>query len=999
MNDKSQNTPRGKPGSTSEDARRSAISSSFERFEKRQNELWRLTFLILFLLVLAYAWTSWGSIRSLAHRFEALPIGLVVLVILFGAYLWRKTREISELRGLLRGMEERDAQPPSDKQIDQLFDIVSRSQQGYRDLIDSFEDILMAVTMDGRIRACNRIFADLVQTPFQEIIGKPVLEFVQAGTQQDEELLQRAMPRFLERRHWTGVVQVHLKNHKSPFYFDCVAHAMMRGDAANGITVLARDVSALRRNETRFTELFETLQEGIYIATPDGRILDANPALVRMLGYDSKEDLLKRQVAEILIDPAERKALMQQAETQPMVAGREITLLRKDGTSIVCLNTAAAVRDNAGKVVRYQGAIMDITERREIERRLRQQQEFARRLVDNFPDMILVLDTNAQYTFVSPRCREILGYEPAELAALGFGHCTHPEEMPAVRALYDDIVAARRTYESLEVRVRRKQGDWRRILFNFSPLSDEEGNIEGVVLSGRDVTDLKRLEEQLIQAEKLAAMGQMLAGVAHELNNPLTAVLGVTELLRERAGQDESFKRQLELTHRQARRAARIVQNLLEFSRPASAQKKLLDVNNLIERTLQLHEHSLRRNNIEVDFRPDTSLPGVLGDANQLIQVFLNLVTNAEQAIREVRESGRLQIRQSRSGDRISITFQDDGVGIRPEALPRIFDPFYTTKRPGGGTGLGLSICMSIIREHGGLIEAEALPAGGSAFKVSLPPAPLEKSTSEQPGAHVPPAESAASSTSLGASLANAAPAPAESSFASVLATSGHRSVDFVNALSASAQSAAPNAPAVLSSAEILKGRSVLVLDDEESLRQLLQEGLSAQGLRVDCAGTAEEALALIRRVWESDRDSLDNDNGANGGRPSDAAHPGVADHQMGPVAAASSLENGEPSFGDSARFSVSERAGYDILLVDLHLSAGGYFVDGRVATARLLEAAAAAGLAKPAVVYMTGDLTDTGPETPARGEPCFLQKPFRISEVLALFREVLAPAAEPQPK
>ena len=964
MNDKSQNTPRGKPGATSEDARRSAISSSFERFEKRQNELWRLTFLILFLLVLAYAWTSWGSIRSLTHHFEALPIGLVVLVALFSAYMWKKTREISELRGLLRGIEERDAQPPSDRQMDQLFEMISKSQQGYRDLIDSFDDLLLAVTLDGKIRAVNRSFSDLVETPFQEIIGKPISEFVQEGSGQEEELLKRSMPRFLERRQWTGVLQVRLKNQKSPFYFDCVVHAMMRGENIHGITVLARDVSALRRNETRFTELFETLQEGIYITTPDGRILDANPALVRMLGYDSKEDLLKRQVPEILLDPAERKALVQQAAAQPMVAGREVTLLRKDGGSIVCLNTVASVRDNAGKVVRYQGAVMDITERREIERRLRQQQEFARRLVDNFPDMILVLDTNSQYTFVSPRSREVLGYEPQEIAALGFGHCVHPEDMPSVRMLYDDIVAAKRTYESLEVRARRKQGDWRRILFNFSPLADESGNIEGVVLSGRDVTDLKRLEEQLIQAEKLAAMGQMLAGVAHELNNPLTAVLGVTELLRERAGHDESFMRQLDLTHRQARRAARIVQNLLEFSRPGSAQKKLLDVNNLIERTLQLHEHSLRRNNIEVDFRPDTGLPGILGDANQLIQVFLNLVTNAEQAIREVRESGRLTIRQGRSGDRISITFQDDGVGIRPEALPRLFDPFYTTKRPGGGTGLGLSICMSIVREHGGLIEAEALPAGGSAFTVTLPPAPVEKLPAEKTSVEKLDAPAPLEPGLSSASFATASTAPAESGVPSVT--------------SASAKSAAPNSAATSSSAEILKGRSVLVLDDEESLRQLLHEGLSPQGLRVDCAATAEDALALIRRFWENSPDSPDNENddgdAANRRRPSDA----VASSREN---AASSLENR-----------------YDILLVDLHLSAGGYFVNGREAASRLLEAIAAAGLQKPAVIYMTGDLTDPGPETPARGEPAFLQKPFRISEVLALFREVLAPApAEPR--
>ena len=915
MNDQNQNAERSRAGAPSDNARRSALASSFERFEKRQNELWRITFLILFLLVLAYAWTSWSTIRSLALRFEALPVGLVLLVVLFSVYLWKKTREISELRGLLRGIEERDAQPPSDKQLDQLFDIIARSQQGYRDLIDSFDDILMAVTMDGKIRAVNHIFSDLVETPFQEIIGSPLAGFVQPGTEREEDLVRRMMPRFEERRHWTGVVQVRLKNQSSPFFFDCVAHAMLRGDTVTGITVLARDVSALRRNETRFTELFETLQEGIYITTPEGRILDANPALVRMLGYGSKEDLLKRQVSEILVDPLERKALKRQVERQPMVQGREVTLLRKDGSSIVCMNSAAAVRDTSGKVIRYQGAVMDITERREMEHRLHQQQEFARRLVDNFPDLILVLDADSHYTFISPRCKEMLGYSLEESPYLEFGGRTHPEDLPAAVAIYKDILAGKQTFASMELRVRHKQGDWRRILFNFSPLSDESGNIEGVVLSGRDVTDIKRLEEQLIQAEKRAAMGQMLAGVAHELNNPLTAVLGVTELLRERAPADESFKRQLDLTHRQARRAARIVQNLLEFSRPASAQKKLLDVNNLVERTLQLHEHSLRRNNIEVDFRPDTSLAGVMGDANQLIQVFLNLVSNAEQAIREVRESGHLQIRPGRVGNRLSIRFQDDGVGIRAESLPRLFDPFYTTKRPGGGTGLGLSICMSIIREHGGIIDVEALPTGGSAFTVFLPAAPPEQ-----------PESSAASQTGLPSVSA----VPAEAAANSV---NGRR-------------------PSV----EVLKGRQILVLDDEESLRQLLHEGLSAQGLHVDCAGTVEEALALVERF------------------PHGGQH---AAHQA------------QPSGYDA------QRRCYDILLCDLHLSAGGFFVDGREAAAQIL---AAAGSRKPAVVYMTGDLADPGPETPVRGEPFFLQKPFRISEVLALFRELLTPA-EPQPK
>src|SRR5258705_9675510 len=162
---------------------------------------------------------------------------------------------------------------------------------------------------------------------------------------------------------------------------------------------------------------------------------------------------MKTHVPEICVDRRGRKIVKDQIEHQPMIQGREITLIRKDGTSIVCLNTAAAVRDNSGRVLRYQGALMDITERREMERRLHQQQEFARRLVDSFPDLILVLDAAAHYTFVSPRCKEILGYEVEDAQSMEFGGRTHPEDLPGAVALYKDILAGRQIFASLEIRV------------------------------------------------------------------------------------------------------------------------------------------------------------------------------------------------------------------------------------------------------------------------------------------------------------------------------------------------------------------------------------------------------------------------------------------------------------------------------------------------------------------------------------------------------------------
>jgi PAS domain S-box-containing protein len=853
-----------------------------EDFDKRQTEFWRLTFFLLLVVTVVFAWFSWDSIRAEKSHLEALAytVGLVVLVVLFGAYIWRKTQEIAELKGLVRGLDQKDSGLPSDRQMQHLFELISKSQQGFRDLIDSFDDLLLALSLDGEIRAANRSFSDLVGRPFQEIIGCQVMDLLEDVNETPPETIALLMSRFLERRHWAGVVQVRVKGSNLTYFFDCVAHAMLRDHKVHGLTILARDITAMRRSEARFTELFESLQEGIYIITPEDQILEVNPALMRMLGYDSKEALLGKRVSDIFVDQEQRNALAREIHHQPSPQGHEITLRRKDGQPLLCLNTSTVVRDTAGRVVRYQGALVDITERRAIEKRLHKEQEFARRLVDSFPDLIFVVDANKRYTFASARVEEVLGYKDMETIGAAFGERTHQDDRAAVLAVLDDMLAGRRSFASIEVQVRHKQGQWRRLRCHFSPLFDENGKIEAVVISGRDVTELKRLEEQLIQAEKLAAMGQMLAGVAHELNNPLTAILGVSELLRDRPGVDESTKRQLEMTHRQARRAARIVQNLLEFSRPASPQKRVLDLNNIIDRTIQLHEHSLRRNNIEVDFRPFPGLSPITGDANQLIQVFLNLVSNAEQAIREVRQSGRIQIRLGQSLNRVFATVQDDGVGIDPEALARLFDPFFTTKRPGGGTGLGLSICMSIVREHGGNIEAESLPAGGAAFTVSLPLAPQG------------PVAGAPREHDLGPGIGESA----------------------------------------IKSLAILRDRSILVLDDEESIRMLLSEGLAAQGLKVECAATAEEALSLVQ--------------------------------------------------GNK----------FDAILCDLKLAGSGPNADGCAVAQRLQLAA---GSNRPEVIFISGDVLGESSARGGLRADHVLQKPFRISDALSVLMTVISGPAE----
>jgi two-component system, NtrC family, sensor kinase len=255
-----------------------------------------------------------------------------------------------------------------------------------------------------------------------------------------------------------------------------------------------------------------------------------------------------------------------------------------------------------------------------------------------------------------------------------------------------------------------------------SQLFDAESKLGGVIISVRDITTEKKFEQQLVQSERLAAMGAMIGGVAHELNNPLTSILGIGELLQD-SQNSETSRKQIAMLQQQAKRAAEIVRNLTYFSTPPTPGRTRVNIGDVVERTLNLHAYSLRKNNITVDFVRETGLPYVQGDPHQLMQVFLNLLLNAEQAIREARDRGTIRIRMGNNGGTVWVSLLDDGPGIAVDILSNIFDPFYTTKRPGRGTGLGLSICKSVVKEHHGTIEAANAPGGGAVLTVTLPAA------------------------------------------------------------------------------------------------------------------------------------------------------------------------------------------------------------------------------------------------------------------------------------
>lgn len=684
------------------------------RLEGEESQLWRWALGLMVLLAAAVAYLSWQQLEHLPYRLWAIPTGLFVLSVLFAAYAFGRKREVADLKQILKGLEERSGIAPTEEQLDQLGQLISRSQRNFKELIDSLDDVALAVSLDGTMRTVNRRVTEILGVPYSELIGHKLEEFLETPPATEEHF---DLARFLVKRSWSGVLAIQPKTGSKRLYFDCVVNAIVKGDDVAGASVLARNITGQRDKEQRFTQLFESLREGVYICTPDGKLLEVNPALVAILGYANKEELLNLPPDALKVDADPDPVLGRTGSQSGRTRTREVRLKRKDGGIAVCHDVSNGVVED-GRIVRYQGTLVDVTEKRALERQVRHQEEFRRHLLESFPDLILVLDLSGRYTFVSPRIRELLGYGPERL--LGRDIEDTQSSSPELANLYHVVAKGERARASCEYAAQHLDGTGRTMLGIASPLLEADGKPAGVIISVRDVTTEKKLEQQIIQSERLAAMGQMIGGFAHELNNPLTSILGMAELLQE-GNVTDGMRKQITILHQQARRAAEIVQNLQYFARPPAPGRILVNLNELVQRTVHLQTYPLRKSNITVDFLPEPTLPAVVADPNQLMQVFLNLLLNAEQAIRETREKGTIQVRLGREGDFVWIVFQDDGPGIAPENLSHIFDPFFTTKRPGRGTGLGLSICKTVLREHGGNIEAAVSPGGGGLFRITLP--------------------------------------------------------------------------------------------------------------------------------------------------------------------------------------------------------------------------------------------------------------------------------------
>jgi two-component system NtrC family sensor kinase len=592
------------------------------------------------------------------------------------------------------------------------FSQLERSKRQWVEDIDAISDYIVVHDRAWNIVRTNRSLASYLGVPPVALVGEAMSSLRQIAETGSELPCPfcRDTQRVKEEYVAASAERIFLvSTSRTPGLAD---------DDTRTIHVL-KDITDRREAERRYRELFDSIQEGLFFATPDGRFLDVNDAMVRMLGYASREELLRADVSPHLYPaPEAREKFLKALAERGVLRNYEETLRRKDGTLLHTLQNITAARDARGRITQIRGLMLDVTEQKTFHSQLQRERDFNQKILNTTQSMILVLDTAGLISYANRRCYEA-GYQESELIGhrlVDWVEASHREDFDAAL----ETTANGHQVDNLELRVRRSDGSMGHFSISLSPMRDEQNTVNSVVVVMTDITDAALLQAKLAHSEKMATIGRLVSGVAHEVNNPLAAILGFTDLLLENPEVPGSAREDLQIILQETQRTKDIVQDLLSFARQRPVQRELVQVNSVLRQTIKLRSYDFASHGVEVTEDFEETLPPALGDSQQLQQVFLNILNNAYDAVQEAGQRGRIRIHTQRQGEVIEVAITDNGTGIADPQ--RIFDPFYTTKQAGKGTGLGLSICYGIVRAHGGEIQCwNEEGAAGSTFVVRIP--------------------------------------------------------------------------------------------------------------------------------------------------------------------------------------------------------------------------------------------------------------------------------------
>ncbi len=474
--------------------------------------------------------------------------------------------------------------------------------------------------------------------------------------------------------------------------------------------------------------------KGAFEVSPSGHLLTANRALANMLGYPSPEALIAVSSdfgEQLCPDPELRREFRQLLEQHAAVESFEIPANHKDGEVRWLSVSARAVRDSNGVILGFKGTVRDITERKRVEEAHVTSIERFRALVENSTEEIAVFDADMKPVYVSPSVTRELGRDPIKDGAGFAGLATvHPDDLDIAHSLLRESLSKPEIPVPFQLRQIRDDGSFRWIEGVATNLL-EQPRVEGIVINYHDVTSRKeaemehqRLSAELLQAQKMEAVGKLAGGVAHNFNNLLTAIGGYAQLVLERLPDDSELRADVEEIDKATKRAAMVARSLLAFSRRRISCREELDVNGIVSDIEALLSQLIGdRTIIETQLEP--ALPSIEGDRSQLEQVIVNLALNAHDAMPDggtltIETASVATVASPEPEGYVTLSIRDTGIGMDEETRAKIFQPFFTTKDD-HGTGLGLSTVQAIVEEAGGRITVESQPNEGTTFVIYLP--------------------------------------------------------------------------------------------------------------------------------------------------------------------------------------------------------------------------------------------------------------------------------------
>lgn len=589
----------------------------------------------------------------------------------------------------------------------------------YRSIVENVGDIILSCASDGTVKYVSPNVVTIGYT-VEQIIDHRLQEFIHPDD------LARVMED-IQKTILTGkdlIMQLRLKTAGGYYrWFEELGNAVKETDDLVLLHGVLRDITerklaeeALEIQRAHFRQLFENSPDAIVILDTNDRVVQANRGFETLFGYVA-EEITGRHINELVVpeDRLEEGSTLSRMVLHGRVVREELVRRRKDG-SLVDVSAISYPICLGDELVGIYVIYSDITERKKMEEALKQAAKEWRETFDSISDAVSIHSKDCRLRRVNTAFADTFHMKPRLLIGKHCHELMHGTKEPVPACPHRETLRtgkpARAEFFEPNLGIHLE--------VTTSPIFDERGEITGTVHIARDTTERKRQSEQLMMTNRLASVGELASGAAHELNNPLTSVIGFSQLLMERDVSDD-IREDVSIIYNQAQRAAEVVKNLLTFAREHTPVKQLNQINRIIEDVLKLRAYEQKVNNIEVKIRLAPDLPEIMADYFQMQQVFVNIIINAEHFMKEEHNGGTLTVTTKRQNDIVVVSIADDGPGISEECLGQLFNPFFTTKEVGKGTGLGLSICHGIVTEHGGKIYAESEPGAGATFVVELP--------------------------------------------------------------------------------------------------------------------------------------------------------------------------------------------------------------------------------------------------------------------------------------